>query len=257
MAMTIDLTGKGALVTGGTSGIGASIVEWLAWAGARVAFVGRDRERGSGLASLLSERDLKVTFVPADLSTLEGCDEAFAAAAAVLEKVDILINGAGVIRMGDIVQTGDDDWRATMSVNLDATYRMCRAAVADMRSTGGGVIINVASNWGVIAAPKAAAYCASKAAVIGLTRALAIDHGPDNIRVIAVCPGDTDTPMFDAGLGPEDDPTAVRAAAAAAHPMRDIARPDDIARFVTFLVSDHARFVTGANILIDGGFSIG
>jgi meso-butanediol dehydrogenase/(S,S)-butanediol dehydrogenase/diacetyl reductase len=179
---------------------------------------------------------------------VEAADRAFGG-------LDVLVNNAGIIHMADVVETTDGVWRDTMAVNLDAVFYLCRAAIPVMRAQGGGAIVNVASNWAVVAAKRAAAYCASKAAVVQLTKALAIDHAGDHIRVNAVCPGDTDTPMFDVGLEPGEDPLESRRLAAETIPLGRIAQPGEIARAVLFLASDASSFTTGTSLLVDGGYT--
>lgn len=251
----LSLRDKTAVVTGATSGIGSAIARCFAEAGARLVLSGRNRERGDAFAEELSRRGAEAVFVSGDLTDPAACARLVDATMDRLGRLDVLVNNAGVIHMADVVETTDAQWRETMAVNLDAVFFLCRAAVPAMRRGGGGAIVNISSDWAVVAARQAVAYCASKAAVLHLTRALALDHAQDNIRVNAVCPGDTDTPMFDAGLDSEADAAEARRLAGLAHPLGRIATPEEVARAVLFLASDAASFTTGTSLLVDGGFT--
>jgi NAD(P)-dependent dehydrogenase (short-subunit alcohol dehydrogenase family) len=234
-----------ALVTGAASGIGAATARRLAEEGAELWLVDRAADELGQLADSVS-----ANWVVADV-TEPG------AAERVLHKaggVDVLVTAAGAILRRTAEETSDADWDAVLAVNLTATFRFCRAAVPVMRSRGGGAIVTVGSGWGLVAGPRAVAYAATKAAVVNLTRALAIDHGPDGIRANCVCPGDTDTPLLHdelAQLG-EDSATGI-AASGAGRPLGRVALPTDIAAAIAWLASAEARHVTGTTLVVDGG----
>lgn len=253
--MGCRFTGKTVLITGATSGIGSAIARDFADSGANLVVNGRDGRRGSELVGDLEARGAAALLVTGDVSDAAFCARLVDRAVERFGKLDVLVNNAGVIHMADIVETSDDIWRETMAVNVDAVFHLCRAAIPVMRTNGSGAIVNISSNWAVVAATRAVAYCASKAAVLQLTKALAVDHAADNIRVNAVCPGDTDTPMFDAGLEPGDDPAESRRIAAEAFPMGRIAQPGEIAKAVLFLASDDSSFTTGTSLVVDGGYT--
>lgn len=251
--MDIDFAGKTVLVTGSTSGIGTAIAYNFARAGANLVLSGRSEQRGAHLVKDLGHQT--AIMVAGDVSDSAFCNRLVDKALERFSRLDVLVNNAGVIHIADLVETSDDDWRHTMAVNLDAVFFLSRAAIPVMRTQGGGAIVNIASNWAVVAAKRAAAYCASKAAVLHLTRALALDHAEDNIRVNAVCPGDTDTPMFDAGLEAGDDPAESRRLAGLTFPLGRIAMPSEVAKAVLFLASDASSFTTGTSLLVDGGYT--
>jgi meso-butanediol dehydrogenase/(S,S)-butanediol dehydrogenase/diacetyl reductase len=160
---------------------------------------------------------------------------------AMFDGLNVLVNGAGILYRATAEETTDAQWRETMAVNLDAVFHLSRAALPALRARSGGSIVNIASDWGLYGGRRALAYCASKGAVVQLTRAMALDHAPENIRVNAVCPGDTDTPMLDAeALQQGRDPAETRREMAAAAPLGRIATPEEVAKLVAFLASDDA-----------------
>jgi meso-butanediol dehydrogenase / (S,S)-butanediol dehydrogenase / diacetyl reductase len=253
--MSVD--GKTVLITGATSGIGAATARAFGAAGARQVISGRDADRGAEIVGEITAAGGDAVFMAADLMDPDACARLVTDAAAHFGKLDVLVNGAGVIfrKTGDA--TTDDEWRATMAVNVDAVFYTSRAAVGIMKPQGGGSIINVASTASLTGAAGMAAYCASKGAVIQMTRAMAIDHGPDNIRVNAVCPGDVITPMLEGearaiGMKPED----MYAQSVAGTPLGRIGVPEDISGAILFLASDASSLMSGAGIVLDGGASV-
>jgi len=247
-----------ALVTGATSGIGAAIARELAAAGHAVMLAGRDAARGNAVRDELAQAGSPAALWLGALGASAACAALMAETVAAFGGLDVLVNNAGLIHRASAEVTSDAQWRETMALNLDAVFYLSRAAVPVMRARGGGAIVNIASDWGLVGAPGAAAYCASKGAVVQLTRAMALDHARDGIRVNAVCPGDTDTPMLNAeavqaGL----DPDAARRAAAAQSPTGRLTTPQEVAKLVAFLVSEPARQITGAAIPIDAGNTAG
>jgi len=234
-----------AVVTGAASGIGAAAARRFADEGAELWLVDRAEEALGHLAVRLS-----ANWVVADV-TEPG------AAERVLDRaggVDVLVTAAGAILRRTAEETSDADWDAALAVNLTATFRFCRAAIPAMRERGGGAIVTVGSGWGLVAGPRAVAYAATKAAVVNLTRALAIDHGPDGIRANCVCPGDTDTPLLHdelAQLGEEAG--AGIAASGAGRPLGRVAQPQEIAAAIAWLASPEAGHVTGTTLVVDGG----
>jgi NAD(P)-dependent dehydrogenase (short-subunit alcohol dehydrogenase family) len=185
------------------------------------------------------------------------CGRALERALEAFGGLQILVNNAGIIRRATILDTSEEDWDRVMEVNVKPIYLMSRRAVPVMARVGGGVIVNTASNWGLVGGPRAAAYCASKGAVVLLTKAMAIDHGPQGIRVNCVCPGDTDTAMLRNEARQLGQPYESVLAEAADNPLRRAATPDDVARAVLYLASDAASFVNGASLVVDGGFVAG
>lgn len=167
--------------------------------------------------------------------------------------IDILVNCAGVIRRKSVEELEEKDWDAVLDVSLKGTFLVSKHVIPYMKKRGGGSIVNIGSGWGIKGGPKAAAYCAAKGGVVNLTRAMAIDHGPQNIRVNCVNPGDTDTPLLRdeaRQLGIDEQEWLKESAQ---RPLARLGEPKDIAMAVYFLVSDLSRWITGANLVVDGG----
>jgi NAD(P)-dependent dehydrogenase (short-subunit alcohol dehydrogenase family) len=194
--MTGALQGKVALITGGASGIGRATATLFARDGAAVAVVDRNEAGGQTVVDAIAREGGRALFERADLTRAADCRHVVERTARELGGLHILFNNAGIIRRATVLELSEADWDQVMSVNVKSVFLLCKYAVPLMRHAGGGSIINTASAWGLVGGSKAAAYCASKGAVVLLTKAMAIDHGGDNIRVNCICPGDTDTPML-------------------------------------------------------------
>ena len=245
-----DLSGKTALVTGATSGIGCAIAREIAAAGAQLMLTGRNRAAGVVLANELGAR-----FVAGDIADPAFPDRLMAETLAAFGALDILINNAGISHHGSILETSDDDWARVMDVNVTALMRCSRAALKHMVAAGKGSIVNIASDFAVVAGQHAAVYCASKGAVLQLTKAMALDHGPQGVRINAVCPGDVETPMLLEGIQSRgEDIAAALARKGAAFPLGRVGQPAEIAKVVAFLASDAASYVSGAEIKVSGAF---
>ena len=231
------LNGKRALVTGGRQGIGRAIVEAFLAEGAEVTTCGRGEADVPG-----------ATWMQADVSDPAQAARLIDAAGAL----DILVNNAGVQVEKTVADSTDADWDLVIGANCRGVFNCCRAAIPAMRD--GGVILNIGSISGQVADPSMALYNASKAFVHGLTRSLAVDHGP-RIRCNAICPGWVETGMLDAGFELAGDPKRARADALARHPVRRFGRPGDIAAMAVWLASDEAGFATGQMFTVDGGMT--
>jgi NAD(P)-dependent dehydrogenase (short-subunit alcohol dehydrogenase family) len=251
----MELTGKVAIVTGGASGIGRATVLLLARAGAAVAVVDLDQVGGDSMARQIVGAGGRVIFIPADVSQEAACQRAVERTVREFGRLDILFNNAGIVRRATVVDTSIEDWDRVMAVNVRSVFLLCKYAIPHMAAAGGGSIINNASGWGIVGGGRAAAYCASKGAIVQLTRAMAIDHGAESIRVNCICPGDTDTAMLRSEARQLGVDEARFLAESADRPLRRIAQPEEIAQAVLFLASDAASFVTGAVLAVDGGAS--
>ncbi len=240
-----------ALVTGASSGIGAAIAIAFADAGWEVMAAGRDENR---LAEVADVSDNIATWI-GELAESEDCDELVSDTIDEFGTIDCLVNCAGVIVRATVGDTSDDDWRETMSINLDVPFFLSRSALPHLLSAAGS-IVNIASDWGLHGGERAAAYCASKGGIVLLTKAMARDHARDGLRVNAVCPGDVDTPMLLKEAEDQDlatDEYIERLAEES--PNGRLAEPEDVAAIVLFLAGESARHINGAAIPLDGGAS--
>jgi NAD(P)-dependent dehydrogenase (short-subunit alcohol dehydrogenase family) len=244
---------KVALVTGGTSGIGEATALLLAKEGAKVCVTGRNEERGRAVAKKILDDGGRAIFVQTDVRRAGECDRAVEQTLAAFGALDILFNNAGVFYPHTVVDCTEEEWDLQLDINLKGTFLMSKAVLPHMIARRSGVIINNSSGWGLAGGDAAVAYCASKGGVVLLTKAMAIDHGPQGIRVNCVCPGDVDTPMLpeDArmrGLNWQD-----YLAGCAKRPLGRIGTVEEIAKAVLFLASDDSSFMTGAALVVDGG----
>jgi len=250
----MDLAGRKVLVTGSTTGIGEACARAFAEAGAAVMLHGRDEGRGRAVQADLKQQGAAAHFHPSDLRDAGACDELVASTVQLLGGLDILVNNAGILYTATAPDTTDEQWLDTFAVNVNALFFLSRAAVRHMRGNGGGAIVNISSEWGLNGEPRHVAYCASKGAVLQITRCMALDHAQEGIRINAVCPGEIHTKMVDDILATQTgDPEANLRNLAAGIPMRRLAAPAEVARCVRFLASDEASYVTGAALTVDGG----
>jgi len=248
-----SLAGKRAIVTGGASGIGRATALLFAQAGAAVAVVDVNEAQGQAVAEEIVRSGGQAIFIRCDVTQAEDCERAVQQTVAQLGGLDVLFNNAGIIRRADVVDTTEVEWDQVMAVNVKSIFLMCKYAVPIMAKAGGGSIINTGSGWGLKGGRNAVSYCASKGAVVNMTRALAIDHGAHNIRVNCVCPGDTDTPMLRHEAQHLGQSEGQFLAEAADRPLRRLGQPSEIAEAVFYLASDAASYVTGAILVVDGG----
>ena len=247
------LKGKVALITGAASGIGRASALLFAREGAAVGVVDMNEKAGEAVAKEITLHSGQAFFISADVTRADDCRRAVGVAAEKFGALHILFNNAGIIRRASVLDLSEEDWDRVMAVNVKSIFLMSKCAIPLMEKSGGGCIINTASGWGLAGGAKAAAYCASKGAVVLLTKAMAIDHGSHNIRVNCICPGDTDTPMLrnearQLGAAPERFLQE-----AAQRPLQRVGTPEEIAQAALYLASDAASFVTGAALVVDGG----
>ena len=240
------LAGKTAFVTGGCGGIGRAICERFAREGARVI-----------AADLASQDELpdRVEFLAYDVTDESICQQTFAALAERWDKLDILVNAAGIEIEKTIEDTTLEEWNRIFAINVTGMFLTSKYALPLVRKSDAASIINFGSYDGYIADPELAAYCATKGAVHALTRAMACDHGPEGIRVNAVCPGYVNTPMLQSFFGDSGDIETLKQAVRDVHPMRTYGEPEDIANLVNWLASDEARYASGQLWVLDGGLS--
>jgi NAD(P)-dependent dehydrogenase (short-subunit alcohol dehydrogenase family) len=242
-----------ALITGGTSGIGEATALLFAREGARVAITGRNSTRGVQVVGRIKGAGGEGIFVRADVSQASECQRAVDETERGLGAIDILFNNAGVFYPQTAIECSEQEWDEQIDVNLKGTFLMSKFALPGMIARRRGVIVNNASGWGIVGGDHAVAYCASKGGVVLMTKAMAIDHGAQGIRVNCVCPGDVETPMLPAdakmrGLKWED-----YIAGCAQRPLGRVGTVEEIAKAVLFLASDDSSFMTGAALVVDGG----
>ncbi|HIQ06280.1 MAG TPA: glucose 1-dehydrogenase [Anaerolineae bacterium] len=249
----MQLKDKVALVTGGASGIGRATAILFAREGAAVAVVDINEAAGQSVVQEIVDGGGEAIFIRCDVTGAEDCRNAVRRTVQAFGRLDILFNNAGIIRRASVVDTTEEEWDRVMAVNVKSAFLCSKYAIPVMAEAGGGVIVNTASGWGLVGGKEAVSYCASKAAVVNLTRAMAIDHGPQNIRVNAVCPGDTATAMLRSEAEQLGARTEEFFREAADRPLGRVGTPEEIARAVLFLASDASSFVTGTALVVDGG----
>jgi NAD(P)-dependent dehydrogenase (short-subunit alcohol dehydrogenase family) len=246
-------TGKTALVTGGASGIGRATVLKLIGAGCRVAALDRD---AAGLAQLVADTgEGSCVGVTADLADPESARRGVREAIDRLGGIDIVVNNAGIGFRADVVETTVEQWDLTFAINVRAPFIVCQETIPQMLERGGGVIVNVASVGGIIGIASRAAYGASKAALISLTRSLTVDFAGRGIRANCVAPGTTETPWVDRIVAGSDDPAVLRQQMAERQIIGRLGTADEIADTIVFLASDRASFFHGSAVVVDGGYS--
>jgi NAD(P)-dependent dehydrogenase (short-subunit alcohol dehydrogenase family) len=245
------LKDKVALITGGASGIARATAELFAREGARVVIADTAAEAGRRVASSIQTSGGRAIFSQLDVSDATQVARTVEDALQAYGRIDILFNGAAILVYGTVLETDEKTWNRMIAINLNGTFFCCRAVIPHMIRQGGGSIINVASTTGAHdASSRAVAYVTSKGGVTLLTRAMAIDHARQGIRVNAICPGPTDTPMLRNAMTLEQ-----LEAFAKSYPIGRLARPEELANAALFLASDEASFVTGSAMYVDGGQS--
>jgi len=247
-----SLAGKTALITGAARGIGRATALLFAREEAAVA-VADVVQDGEAVAQEIIRQGGRAIFEHADVTRAADCRRAVERTLREFGAIHVLFNNAGIIRRASVLELSEEDWDHTMAVNVKSMFLMSRQVIPAMIKAGGGSIINTASGWGLAGGARAAAYCASKGAVVLLTKAMAIDHGPQRIRVNCICPGDTDTGMLRdeaQQLGEQEESFL---SDSARRPLGRIGAPEEIAQAALYLASDASSFVTGTALVVDGG----
>jgi len=248
----MQLSGKIAIITGGAGGIGRSTALLFSREGAAVSIVDLSPE-GEKLAGEINDAGGRASFTCANVTSAADCQRVVQRTVHEFGGVHILFNNAGIIRRASVIETSEREWDAVFAVNVKSIFLMCREVIPVMVRAQGGSIINTASGWGLAGGERAAAYCASKGAVVLMTKAMALDHGPQHIRVNCLCPGDTDTPMLRSEARQLGEEETRFLSASASRPLGRIGRPEEIAQAALFLASEAASFVTGTALVVDGG----
>lgn len=248
------LKGKVAVITGAGSGIGRACAELFAREGARVALAGRRKEPLEAAAAAIIASGGEALVVPCDVTKAAEVEQAIAATVKRFGKLDVVVNNAGALLVATVAETTEEDWDRMMEVNLKGPFLVSREAVKHMRASG-GAIVNIGSVLGLVAMPKRAAYSASKGGLTLLTKAMAIDHAAEGIRVNCICPSIVDTELVQGLFANLPDPQAARDARAQAIPLGRFGQPVDVAQLAVFLASDESSWITGAAIPVDGGLT--
>ncbi len=249
----LSLEGKVAMVTGAASGIGRGISIRLAEMGAFVALLDIDDINGREVAAEIEAQGGVASFLKCDVRSAVDCRHAVESTVQQWSKIDILCNCAGIAIRKDVVELSEDEWDLALDVTLKGIYLLSREVVPQMIRGGGGSIVNIGSGWSLKGGPRAASYCAAKGGTVNLTRAMAIDHGKNNIRVNCVCPGDVDTPMLRSECAQLEEDAVAFMREAANRPLGRVGTVEDVANAVLFLVSPMASWITGAVLVVDGG----
>jgi NAD(P)-dependent dehydrogenase (short-subunit alcohol dehydrogenase family) len=249
------LSGKVTLITGGGTGIGRACALAFAREGAKLALAGRRRERLDAVCAEISAAGGEAIAVACDVTLAADVDRAIGTVLGHFGRLDVVVNNAGAVLVGSAEETSEAEWERIMAVNLRGTFLVSRAALWPMRKQGGGCIVNIGSVLGLVAMKRRAAYAAAKGGVTLLTKAMALDHAHEHIRVNCICPAITETELVESILAEAPDPAAARRARAAQIPLGRLGRPEDVAHLALFLASDESSWLTGAAIPLDGGLS--
>ncbi len=252
-----SLKNKTALVTGAGSGIGAAIAQSFAAAGAFVFVTDRDTAGGKNTVEKINSENGQADFLSLDVTDEEACQKIARQVHAEKSRLDILVNNAGIGHVGTILQTSGADFDRLYSVNVRGVFNVTKVFLPGMLAQKNGVIVNLASIGGIVGMRDRLAYCATKFAVVGITKSMALDHAMQGIRVNCICPGRVETPFVAARLKEYPDPKKAYEEMSATQAVGRMGKPEEIAAAALYLASDEAKFITGSALMIDGGWSAG
>lgn len=242
---------KVVVITGGSSGIGAAAAKAFSEEGAKVVITGRDAERTKAVVDACGA----VHFGLGDITDPAYCAAFLDEVLEIGGGIDVLVNGAGMIVRGDVTETTDKQWFDQLNVNVNAVFFMSREAIRRMRAKGSGAIVNISSTCGLVGSKGLSAYCATKGALVQMTQAMALDCATDGIRINAVCPGATDTPMLFSAHAKKPSRAEMEDVQVRTVPMQRMATPDEVVQAILFLASADAGYITGASLPVDGGYT--
>ncbi len=246
-----DFKDKHIVVTGGVKGIGLATVEVFVREGAKVSILDIDQTG----KMLEAESNGKILFINCNVANAKSVEESIAKAIDKFGQVDVLVNNAGINRYATVTQTTEEEWDLVMNVNLKSAFLAAKYAIPSMQKKGAGVVINVSSVQAFVSQSQVAAYTTSKTAMLGLTRSIAVDYGPE-IRCVAVCPGSVNTPMLQTAINESPNPEEVFRECEDMHLVRKVGDPKEVGEFIAFLASSNASFMTGQAYRIDGGLGV-
>jgi len=249
------LADRVAIVTGAGSGMGRATALLFAGEGAKVVVADCDGDAGEETVGLVEKGGGEATFVPVDVSEAADAERMVKITLERHGNLDILVNNAGIYAQGDVVDTTEEEWHRILGVNLTGVFLCSKYSVPAMIKSGGGAIVNVASEAGLVGIQNQVSYNVSKSGVIALTKSMALDFAPHNIRVNCLCPGRTLTPLVEKVITEAADPESTRRALEEDRPMKRMGRPEEIAAAILFLVSDECTYATGSTLVVDGGYT--
>ena len=249
------LSGKVAFITGGGTGIGRACAVLFAKEGAQVVVTGRRNEPLRAAVQEIEQSGGQALAIAGDVTRRDSVEAALAGAVEYFGRLNVIVNNAGAVVVADADHTSDEDWHRVIEANLTGTFLVSRAALPILRKAGGGAIVNIGSALGLVARKQRAAYCAAKAGVTGLTKAMALDHAHENIRVNCICPTIVETELGNQSIAATPDPDAERRKRAAEIPIGRMGKPQDVAQMAVYLASDESSWVTGTALPLDGGLT--
>ncbi len=252
----LDFTGKVVLITGGGAGIGRESAILFAQHGAKVVINSVGPTSGQETVNLIRQKGGEAIFIRGDVANNAFCKQLVEKTVEAYGRLDILVNSAGIVRPGNVCEVSEETIDEVLAVNVKGVFFTSKYAIEEMTKTGGGNIVHIASAACMYGVKNRSVYTASKGAIVALTKAMAVDHAHQHIRVNAICPGATITPSLEERFQTSADPDALRAQFVANHPIGRLAEPIEIAYSVVFVASDESAFTTGAAFMIDGGVSL-